>query len=267
MIRFCYNINMSYKICLDIGGTKIASALIDEKGRILHYQQIPSSARKCNKIIINNIILLIDNILSVETIHESSLRIHSINLSIAGQIDTKKGIIIKSPNFQKNFKNIYIKKILEKKFKLPVYIDNDANCFALGEAVYGLGKNYHYVVGMTLGSGVGGGIVINKKIYCGKNNLAGEFGHMFINNKLWEKQKKNIKNAQYLAQALNNILHVLDPEIIIIGGGISKVPKLINRARQKMNKLLYYQAFKRTAIMKSKLQERANLLGAYLLKK
>lgn len=254
---------MPYKICLDIGGTKIASAIINEKAHIFNYCQIPTQAKKNNKIILNNIFSVINNLIVLNA-HVRSLR--SINLSIAGQIDTKNGIIIKSPNFQKNFNKIKIKDILEKKFKIPVYLNNDANCFALGEAVFGLGKKFSNVVGMTLGSGVGGGIVINKKIYSGKNNLAGEFGHLLINNKIWEKNKNNIKQSQYLAVVLYNILHILDPEIIIIGGGISNVPKLIYQARQRLNKLLYYQAFKQTIIVKSKLQNRANLLGAYLLK-
>jgi len=256
---------MSYKICLDIGGTKIAGALIDENARIWHYQQILTQANKSNKEIINHIILIIDKLLSVETIHELSLQICSINLAIAGQIDSKKGVIIKSPNFNKNFNNIQIKNILEKKYKLPVYLDNDANCFALGEAIYGLGKRYETVVGMTLGTGVGGGIVINKKVYHGKNNLAAEFGHLIIKNQVWEKKKNNIKDIHHLALALYNILHILDPEIIIIGGGLSHVADLLSQARQKLKKLLYYQAFRHTKIVRSKLQNKANLLGAYLL--
>lgn len=92
-----------------------------------------------------------------------------------------------------------------KSYKIPAFIENDANCVALGEAVFGADKNYETVVGMTLGTGV--------------------------------------------------------------GGGISQTPNLINKARQKTNKLIYYQAFKKTPIRKSYLQIRANLLGAYLLTK
>lgn len=249
---------MPYTICLDIGATKIAAALIDEKAKIHGFLKIHTQAKKSNKIILNNVFFIINKL-------KNNNKIKSINLSIAGQIDIKKGMIIKSPNFQKNFKNIKIKKILANKFRLPVYLDNDANCFALGEAVYGLGKKHDTVVGMTLGSGVGGGIVINKKIYHGKNNLAGEFGHMMINNKVWEQKKENIINPEYLAQALANVLHILDPDIIIIGGGISNEPRLIAQARQKLNKALYYQALKQTKIIKSRLQAKANLLGAYLL--
>jgi len=127
---------MQYTLCLDIGATKIAGALINKEAGISHYLQIPTQAKKNNKIILNNIFFIINQIIK-------NVKIKSINLSIAGQIDYKKGIIIKSPNFQQNFKNINIKKILEKKYRLPVYIDNDANCFALGEAIFGLGKKYN----------------------------------------------------------------------------------------------------------------------------
>jgi len=255
---------MKYTVALDIGATKIAGGLIDEKAKIHHFLKISTQAKKSNKIILNNVFLIIQKLIyTVGNAHARSLR--SINLSIAGQIDHKKGMIIKSPNFNKNFKNIKIKKILANKFHMPIYIDNDVNCFTLGEAVYGLGKGYNTVVGMTLGSGVGGGMVINKKIYHGKNNLAGEFGQMMINNVVWEKKKENIKKAEYLAQALANVLHILDPDIIIIGGGISNIPQLVAKARQKLHKTLYYQALKQTKIVKSRLQTQANLLGAYLL--
>lgn len=249
---------MPYTLCLDIGATKIAGALIDERSHLSRFQKIPTQAQKNNKIIINNIFFIINKLIR-------NNKIKSINIGIAGQIDHKKGIIIKSHNFNKKFKNIKIKKILEESFHLPVYMDNDVNCFALGEAIYGLGKKHDIVIGMTLGSGVGGGIVINKKIYHGKNNLAGEFGHMIIKNKIWERSKQNIRNINWMAQALYNILHILDPDIIIIGGGISNMPQLIAKAKQKLNKPLYYQAFKQTKIVKSRLQTRANLLGAYLL--
>ncbi|MFA6027387.1 MAG: ROK family protein [Patescibacteria group bacterium] len=245
---------MSYALVLDIGATKIAGALIKEPLSLKSFKIVKSSSS------------LLDIANFAKDIKKDA-KISSIGLSIAGQIDAKSGIIVRSPNFPKNFKNIKIKKILQDKFKVPVYLDNDANCFALGEAVYGAGKKYKNLVGITLGTGVGGGIIIDKKIYHGKNNLAGEFGHMLIQNKIWEKNKNNIKKTSCLSDALYNILHVLDPEIIIIGGGISQIPGLIAKARQNLKKLIYYQALKTTPIVKSQLNIRANLLGAYLLTK
>ena len=107
-----------------------------------------------------------------------------------------------------------------------------------------------------MGTGVGTGIIINKKLYHGKNNLAGEIG---LN---YHGKKNTIKN---LPLCLYHILHCFDPDIIIIGGGISNEPNLITKAGQELNKLLYYQTIKQTPIKKSTLKNKANLLGAYLL--
>jgi len=78
------------------------------------------------------------------------------------------------------FKNIKIKKILKKKFKIKTSLDNDARCFTLAESIFGIGKKYCHIIGITIGTGVGSGIIIDKKIYRGKNNTAGEIGHMTI---------------------------------------------------------------------------------------
>ena len=83
------------------------------------------------------------------------------------------------PQLPRSWKNIHLKNILERKFKVPVWIDNDAHCFTLAESIYGAAKEYKHVVGLTLGSGIGGGLVINKKLYRGNAGCI-ELGHMTI---------------------------------------------------------------------------------------
>jgi len=177
-------------LSFDIGGTKIAYGLV-KNNRILSYQKIlwqkPLNSRK----IINKIVEVIENckLPSSRDFGELSRaaqakrkieNFKAIALGIAGQVDFKEGSVVLSPNISKKREKIFLKKILEKKFNLPVFLDNDVNCFTLGEAIFGLGKGERIVLGLTIGTGIGGGVVIEKKIFRGKDGFASEFGHMTL---------------------------------------------------------------------------------------
>src|SRR3989338_8523287 len=156
-------------IGVDLGGTNIKTALIASNGKIIKKCEIPTEAKKGTKTIISNIISSIKKV--------KSGKIKGIGIGSPGPMDYKKGIITNPVNLP--FKNVPLKKIIQKKFKIPVFLDNDAKCFTLAEAVFGSGKKYENVVGITLGTGFGCGLVINKKIYHGRSN-ATEFGHTTI---------------------------------------------------------------------------------------
>ncbi|MCK4592731.1 ROK family protein, partial [Candidatus Parcubacteria bacterium] len=102
-----------------------------------------------------------------------------IGIGIAGQIDYKKDIINYIPNI-KGFKNINLKKIIKETIGEKVEIDNDVKCFALAENVFGKVRKYHNIVYLAIGTGIGGAIEFDDKLYRGENNIAGEFGHMVI---------------------------------------------------------------------------------------
>ena len=187
-------------------------------------------------------------------------------------------------------------------------MENDANCFALAEAIIGAGKNSETVIGITLGSGIGGGIVIKKKIYRGAFGSAGEIGHMVIKSggfkcscgssgcfekyasekffkrkskllplELEKKAKKGDKKAkriylefsQNLGIGLTNIINILDPDIIVIGGSIAKAGSLIlNPAKKEVKKrVLSPQSKKSVKIRVAKLGEFSGAIGAALLLK
>src|SRR3990167_10637574 len=147
-------------IGVDLGGTNIKTGLINLEGKVIKKCEIPTQAEKGTKIIINNII---------SSIKEVSLgNIAGIGIGSPGPLDYKKGVILKSINVP--FKNTPLRKIIQDKFKIKTYLDNDANCFALAEAIFGQGKKYENVVGITLGTGIGGGAIINKRIYHGRSN-------------------------------------------------------------------------------------------------
>jgi glucokinase len=161
-----------YTIGIDVGATKIAVGLVGPGGKILKQEKLLTEVNKGPKAVLRNII----NAASIFY----APKVKAIGLGIAGQMNPWQGQAFFGPNFPKALqKNINLAKMLKKEFKVPVFLDNDANCFALAEAVYGAGKKYKYVVGVTFGTGLGSGTVINKKLYRGRDNSI-ELGHIII---------------------------------------------------------------------------------------
>jgi len=288
-------------LSLDIGGSKIAVGLI-KKNKVFYFQKIEWQRPLAKQKFLNQIFSLIENY---------KLKIGNftaIAVAVAGQVN-KNGEVFITRHLLPQETKIKLKAILEKKFNLPVYLDNDANCFILGEVFFGKAKNKKKVIGVTLGSGIGGGIVFDQKIYRGQNGYAAEFGHMIIQPNgikcscgkrgCWETyassqgiryfyqkltgQKKSSEEivqefrkkkkpaivtvkivAIWLALGLANIINILDPEIIILGGGLARFQALISLALKGAKKLLVVSSL-RTKILVSLEPEKMTLLGASLL--
>ncbi|MDF1551135.1 MAG: ROK family protein, partial [Bacteroidales bacterium] len=154
-------------IGIDLGGTKINAGRI-ENGKIVKkkYSYIPSDSE--NEWDVINVI--------ISTIKELLVDgINGIGIGIPSIIDKEKGIIYNVQNI-KSWKKVHLKDILEKEFQIPVYLDNDANCFALGEYRFGGGKKCNSIVGLTIGTGMGAGIINNGYLLKDANGGAGEFG-------------------------------------------------------------------------------------------
>ena len=281
-------------IGVDLGGTYIKTALISPNGKIIKKHETSTQVKKGTKTVIDNIIS------SINIVKKGTIK--GIGIGSPGPLNYKTGVITSPVNLP--FKNTPLKNIIEKKLKVPVFLDNDANCFALAEATFGTGKKYENVVGITLGTGFGGGIIINKKIYHGRHNAA-ELGHITINyngprsrcknngciethvsargitrlydqksepqviqNLAFKGNKKAIavydKMGYYLGIGLTNIIYALDPDIIIIGGKIANSWKLFSKTMNKTIKEKYFT--KPCKIVKSNLKE-AGILGAAALVK
>ena len=277
-------------IGVDLGGTNIKAGLISSKSKIIRRCEIPTETKKGTNAVINNLILAISEI--------KNGKIDGIGIGSPGPLDYKKGIITNPVNLP--FRNVPLKRIIENKFKIKTLIDNDVKCFTLAEAIFGQGRKYENVVGITLGTGIGGGLAINKKIYHGRNN-ATELGHMAINyrgfsdncgndgclevhasskffKRIFRKEaytiyqlalkgnKKAIrafeKMGHYLGIGLANIMYAFDPDIIIIGGKISNSWKFFSRSMNKTIKERYFA--KPCPVVKSKLED-AGILGASAL--
>ncbi|MFA6096265.1 MAG: ROK family protein [Candidatus Paceibacterota bacterium] len=160
-------------LSFDVGGTKISSAIVEigKSGyEIVDYQKTETPEGRDN---------VINNIIETAVNFEKKGGFTELRIAIAAQVDCEKDIVRYAPNIP-GFENVNLKKVIKEKIGKNVEVDNDVKCFALAENAYGKGKEYDHVVYLTIGTGIGGAIEINNKLYRGANNTAGEFGHMVI---------------------------------------------------------------------------------------
>ena len=282
---------MSCYIGVDIGGSKIAAGLVKDR-RILveKMTDTPHASRK----IIEAVTGLIDGIIS----EQGRKGIKGIGIGAAGFVD-RKGKWISSPNIP-SVRNMPLKSILEKRFRKKVVLNNDANCFALEEALAGEGKGRGIVFGLILGTGTGGGIVIDSSIIKGADFIAGEVGHMPYLDRTFEDycsgrfikkaarkrglrsthpadvadlaEKGNRKAAavynefgKHVGMLACSIIGMLNPDVIVLGGGVSRSYNLFSRSmKQTISSRAFFSKAKKTSIRPSK-KRRHGLLGAALL--
>jgi glucokinase len=240
-------------IGVDLGGTKIQVGRI-RKNKIEKEYYSPISADKCEDVILNEVIAAIEQVYSND--------IEGIGVGVPGIVEVDRGIVYDIVNIPA-WKEVFLKDKLEVHFNCPVYVNNDANCFVLGEKYFGRARGYQNVVGITLGTGFGAGIIIHNHLYTGRNCGAGEFGmvpykdrnyeyycssqffaemHAGNGHRFFERAEQGDKQAleifgefgYHIGQAITMILFTIDPEIIIIGGSISKSYKYFNSEMWKV---------------------------------
>ena len=268
-------------IGIDLGGTKILAGVVKNRNILARYKNlVPVSENK--EDVIEALFEVIDNVNTED--------ISGIGIGVPSVVDIEKGIVYDVQNIP-SWKEVYLKDILEERYKLPVFINNDANCFAAGEKHFGKGKNFKDFIALIVGTGIAAGIIINNKLYNGSNCGAGEFGMIpyldshfeyycsgqFFNNvhsingellyqKVQNGDPKAFKIFQefgaHLGNAINAILYALDPEVIIIGGSVSKAyPYFKKTMWNNIQKLAY-----RTVVERLKIEISDNpdiaLLGA-----
>ncbi|HEY4495692.1 MAG TPA: ROK family protein [Candidatus Paceibacterota bacterium] len=265
--------NKNYIIGIDIGGSKIIAALV--KGvRVFHKIKIPMPKNK--KDFFGKLEKVIEELIEKAG---GKKNISGIGCGIGGALDSEKGIILSWSNI-KFLDGLNIKNWLKKKFNYKVRIGNDAKCFIRAEYLFGAGKGYKNIVGITLGTGVGGGIIIGGKMVYGANGSAGEIGHMIINNEkdLEEATVKQMRKSKFSKVAMKvfeknlgigfaNIINILDPEAIIIGGGATKKAEIfIPEAKRIAEKFMVSsRAEENVKIIMGKLGENAGAIGAAAL--
>lgn len=161
-----------YAIGIDLGGTFIKSAIIDSKGKIIKHYKTETYSEISPKKVLSQIEKCINNLKQ-----DFSKEIIGIGIGAPGIVTN--GVMKYPPNF-KGWKEVNLKKHFEKKYKLETIADNDANCAGLAELKFGHGSKYHNFIFLTLGTGIGGAMIIEGKLYRGEQNGAGEFGMMTI---------------------------------------------------------------------------------------
>ena len=164
-------------LAVDIGGTKIMTAIITADGKMLAKDTCPTLADEGRPAVIERLFAAIDGILSQNGILPSGLG--GIGIAAAGIIDSGRGLITVSPNLP-GWHDVPLKDIVSEKFRVGVFLVNDACGAALGEHRFGAGRGVNNLILLTLGTGIGGGIIINGELYDGVSGSAGEIGHMIV---------------------------------------------------------------------------------------
>ncbi|MBR1736167.1 MAG: ROK family glucokinase [Firmicutes bacterium] len=165
-----------YHIGIDLGGTNIAAGLTDENGKIICRHSVPTIRERENDEIVKDMIEICRTLCEKSGADKSKVK--SVGIGCPGLPDRENGILLYSCNL--NMENMPIAEVMNKELGIPIYIDNDANCAALGENICGATKNCRNSITITLGTGVGGGIILNNRIYSGSFNGGTELGHIVI---------------------------------------------------------------------------------------
>ena len=281
-------------LAIDIGGTMIKYGLVSSDGEILSTDKIETEAEKG----LENILNKIDNIFKRYKKNNPV----GIAVSGTGQINGMIGKVIGGNPIIPNWIGTNLVKILEEKYNLPAVLENDVNCVALGEKWIGAGKDLSNFICLTIGTGIGGGIILNNQLFRGENFVAGEFGHILIKKgefeqfasttalirlvkertgktlngkEIFDLEKKEIVEYQEvisewienLTDGLSSIVYCFNPANIILGGGvIGQGEPLINRIKNSLFKKIGSQFKEKLNITQAKLGNNAGMIGAsYLL--
>ena len=304
-----------YVVGVDLGGTKIYTALVDLEGNIINEKIVETLAEEGEEAVAGRIINTIDSVIAGV---DKDL-IKAIGIGSPGPLDAKKGIIIETSNLP--FKNFEIVNVLKERYDLPTYLDNDANVATLAEFMFGAGKGTENMVYITVSTGIGGGAIINGKLYRGNTANALEVGHMtvskegprcgcgnvgcaesfasgtaigkrakeavaskvvtslkkynnvtakevFIEAAEGDAEAKRILDSAlyYLGITVGNVMSHLDPEKVVMGGGVINGGDIVLETVKKVVAERCLSVFaENCSIEKAKLGGQAGVLGAAAL--
>ena len=282
---------------MDLGGTKIESVLLDENLNVIKRKRIPTPQ--------NDYLQILDSISSLILEISENVSDFSLGVCTPGTISRQTGLI-KNSNTQCLIGKP-LKDDLENKIGKKLSMENDANCFAIAEATLGVAADYGLVLGIILGTGVGGGIVIDKKLHHGRTNIAGEWGHHTLHQngnicycgktgcvetyisgpsletqwaKLTGKSQRlpeiisNLDNEigkkwkydflENFGFGLANVIDILDPDVIVLGGGLSNIDFLYVEGIKSVYDKVFSDLVD-TPILKNRLGDSAGVIGACML--
>ena len=291
---------MMYYICIDIGGTSIKYGVLSEKGEIFIDGTVSTKVTEKENFILSDVKKLVRNILDEYKNYE----IKGICISTAGVVNPEKGEIAYAGPTIPKYTGTKIKEELEKEFSIPCEVENDVNCAGLGEYWKGAGKGSKSMVCLTIGTGIGGSVILDGKLLNGIGYTAGEIGYMDVNGSyiqniassryLVEKVQKEKEEKEGMTDAITgvdifelakkgdeiciagideiisnlgvgvrNIIYLLNPEVIVIGGGITAQKEYLEeKIRKEVNDGMISDMFRKTRIELAQQGNQAGLLGA-----
>ncbi|MDD4243066.1 MAG: ROK family protein [Bacilli bacterium] len=281
-------------LCFDIGGTYIKYGVV-ENGKVIEKASVKTDAALGQQALILRLLHTTREMMKKH-------KVEGVGVSCAGSINIETGTVIVAPEHIKEFIGLNFKQIFKDNFGLECFADNDVNCFAVAEGESGAAKKMNSYLTMTIGTGIGGAIVIRKQIWRGSFYNGAEFGRMFISDKKYEAicstaslvraarkaglsvnngvevfeiydNKNHEKNAlavkivkefyQNLAFGIANLFYIFDPEAIIIGGGISNRQRLAKEIRQELKKILDPAFFRNAELLNAEHANDGGMIGAY----
>jgi glucokinase len=268
-------------IGLDLGASNIRGGLVQTTGVAqIHARRIQSNGSV--EDVLNDIYAIIDLLIEKE--------VAAIGIGVPSVVDVDQGIVY-DVQYIPSWKEVHLKSILEKRYEIPVFVNNDANCFVLGEYYFGKGAGMENLVGLAIGTGLGAGIIINHHLYAGNNCGAGEFGmvdyldHCFeyycsgqyfqnvyqvdgqeVFDKAkagdWQAQQWYAEMGTHLGNAIKMILYTYDTSLIIFGGSVRHAYPFFSKTMwERINSFAYSKSLARFRIELSDL-ENSGILGA-----
>lgn len=274
------------KLAIDLGGTNVRIGIIKE-GTVIDKIVRPCPSTLSYMEGVAYLVSLIETMISPE--------VKSIGIGVPSVVDATRGIVYNVVNIP-SWKEVPLKDILEEKFHIPVFVNNDANCFALGEYTFGEGKPYKDMLGITIGTGVGAGVIIDGQLFNGKNTGAGEIGSLpYLANdfehycssifftryhkitakeagkraKAGDEKTLGIWNefGMHFGNLIKAAMFTYDPEAIVLGGGITEAYPFFEKSmKETIQSFPYVESVKNLRILVS-VKENISLLGASALTK
>lgn len=307
-------------IGIDLGGSAIRAGSVTKEGQLRHFKRIDIPEGRRKDLVAASITRIVRNLVRLED--AGGNKVLAAGIGSPGIIRMEKGIIVTSPNFP-GWRNVPLRSLLENSLQLPVLLDNDANAAAFGEKWRGAGQKVESLICMTLGTGIGGGIILDGNVWHGAHGMAGEVGHITVSPegqrcncgnygcleayssatgmvkgaiKAIEEGKrtalKRLSNGdsgkitgkmiydaavgndrlslhifreagRYLGIAMASLIHILNPEMIVLTGAVTEAWDLfIPAAREEVERRTYHLTVRKTKILRGKLPGSAGVLGA-----
>jgi glucokinase len=269
---------------IDLGGTNVRAGLVEED-RLLEVAASAIPSDRSQEEVLEAFFGLVDKVVRPGVL--------GIGVGVPSVVDLKTGVLYDVQNIPA-WKEVPLKALLEARYRVPAYVNNDANCFAVGETYFGKARDYEHVVGLIVGTGLGAGVIANGRLYAGANCGAGEFGmipyrdktledyasgrffkavHGTSGRELYERALGGDKEAlavfgefgTHLGEAVKVILFAVDPEIIVFGGSVSKAYPFFKDRLEASVREFPYSITARNIKMDVSTTEHIAILGAAAL--